>query len=290
MKILNLVLLLVLLTSSAIAQNVVVKGFIVDIQDKTVIVKTKDKSETVLLDKGTTVKESRKNVFRDAKIYQTADLCLALPVKVKGFVIKVDKVMAVTIYVDGQELEKARILNERIKPVEVVQAQQIEELKNVSAATSKNSAQIDETNANVDTTRKEVNKLAINFASLNDVVNGINLKIENNTLIEKYNLNLYFPSASAKLRSEHHVALDTLAKQLLIEKDYVIEIRGFASTDGNTYANKYLSNLRAENVKEALLLAYNIPLRNLTSFGFGGITDEDAAKARKVVLVVYARQ
>lgn len=290
MKILSLVLFLVLFVGSATAQNVTIKGFITDIQDKTVIINAAGTKREVYLDKGTTVKESRKNVFRDPKIYQVADLCLALPVKVKGFVIKVDKVVAVTIYIDGQELAKAKILNERIKPVEIVQAKQEEELKNVSAATYKNSAQIDETNSVVDTTRKEVNKLAINFATLSDVVNGIALKIENNTLIEKYNASLYFPSASAKLRPEHHVALQQLAEQLLVEKDYVIEIRGFASTDGNVYANKYLSNERAENVKEALLQAYNVPLRSIISYGFGGVADENPEKARKVVLVVYGKQ
>ncbi|MGH9820014.1 MAG: OmpA family protein, partial [Pyrinomonadaceae bacterium] len=51
---------------------------------------------------------------------------------------------------------------------------------------------------------------------------------------------------------------------------YVIEVTGFASSDGSTAKNKVLSERRAQAVKDYLIETHNVPLRRIgTSYGFG---------------------
>jgi outer membrane protein OmpA-like peptidoglycan-associated protein len=75
---------------------------------------------------------------------------------------------------------------------------------------------------------------------------------------------------SAVLSPEGKAALDDVAASAMTLKGYMIEVTGFASSEGNAKANKALSNRRAQAVKEYLIETHNVPLRRLTdSHGFG---------------------
>ena len=64
--------------------------------------------------------------------------------------------------------------------------------------------------------------------------------------------------------------LDEVATAAMTLRGYVIEVTGFASSDGNAAANKRLSERRAQAVIDYLVTTHNIPLRRIgTSYGFG---------------------
>lgn len=75
---------------------------------------------------------------------------------------------------------------------------------------------------------------------------------------------------SAILSPEAKASLDEVATSALTLKGYVIEITGFASSDGDAKKNKALSQRRAQAVIDYLVETHNIPLRRIgQSYGFG---------------------
>jgi len=79
-----------------------------------------------------------------------------------------------------------------------------------------------------------------------------------------------FKVGSAILSPESKTSLDQVATAAMTLKGYVIEVTGFASSDGDSKRNKVLSERRAQAVKDYLIETHNIPLRRMsTSYGFG---------------------
>lgn len=75
---------------------------------------------------------------------------------------------------------------------------------------------------------------------------------------------------SAILSPEAKTQLDEVATASNTLKGYVIEVTGFASSDGGTAKNKALSQRRAQAVIDYLVETHNIPLRRIgQSYGFG---------------------
>jgi outer membrane protein OmpA-like peptidoglycan-associated protein len=94
-----------------------------------------------------------------------------------------------------------------------------------------------------------------------------------------------FKVASAVLSPEGKQNLDTVAQTALTMKGYLIEVTGFASSDGDEKKNKELSRRRAQAVLDYLIETHNIPLRRIgTSFGFGegqAIADNSTREGRE---------
>ncbi len=67
-------------------------------------------------------------------------------------------------------------------------------------------------------------------------------------------------------------ALDELAEQAKTEKGYIIEVTGFASSEGSKNLNRILSQRRSEAVVRYLAENQMIPLRRMiTPFGYGDV-------------------
>jgi outer membrane protein OmpA-like peptidoglycan-associated protein len=84
------------------------------------------------------------------------------------------------------------------------------------------------------------------------------------------NTSILFRVGSAVLSPEGKTKLDQIAQQALQAKGYVLEVGGFASSDGSTEANRRLSQRRADTVIRYLVENHNIPLRRIiTPYGYG---------------------
>ena len=81
---------------------------------------------------------------------------------------------------------------------------------------------------------------------------------------------MLFKVGSAVLSRDAKSQLDQIAQQALQAKGYVLEVSGFASSDGSTAANRRLSQRRADAVIRDLVENHNIPLRRIiTPYGYG---------------------
>ncbi len=94
-----------------------------------------------------------------------------------------------------------------------------------------------------------------------------------------------FKVNSAVLSPEAKATLDEAATSAMTLKGFVIEVTGFASSEGNTEKNKELSQRRAAAVINYLVETHNIPLRRIgQSYGFGelqAIADNTTREGRE---------
>jgi outer membrane protein OmpA-like peptidoglycan-associated protein len=105
-------------------------------------------------------------------------------------------------------------------------------------------------------------------------VEGVNATNERISALDDYQAqnsqSILFKVGSAVLSPDAKQQLDQVAQQASNAKGYVLQVSGFASSDGSTEANRRLSQRRAETVIRYLVENHNIPLRRIiTPYGFG---------------------
>jgi len=103
---------------------------------------------------------------------------------------------------------------------------------------------------------------------------GVNATNERITAMDDYvvqsTATVNFRVNSAILSPEAKASLDEVATAAMAMKGYVIEVTGFASSDGGLKKNKSLSQRRAQAVIDYMIETHNVPLRRIgQSFGFG---------------------
>jgi outer membrane protein OmpA-like peptidoglycan-associated protein len=103
---------------------------------------------------------------------------------------------------------------------------------------------------------------------------GVHAANERITSLDDYSIKntatVHFKPGSAILSKEDKSILEGLAEQAKDEKGYVIEVAGFASSDGNEALNRRLSQKRADAVIQYMAENYSIPLRRfVTPMGYG---------------------
>jgi outer membrane protein OmpA-like peptidoglycan-associated protein len=105
-------------------------------------------------------------------------------------------------------------------------------------------------------------------------IEGVNKTNERISTLDDYDVRksvaVNFRVGSALLSPDAKTALDTIAAQARTERGFVIEVRGFASSDGSENLNRQLSQRRAEAVVRYLAEQHDIPLRRIIlPFGYG---------------------
>ena len=79
-----------------------------------------------------------------------------------------------------------------------------------------------------------------------------------------------FAAGSADLSEEAKSDLQALAGQLDDEKGYLVEVAGFASSDGSAEYNRRLSQMRSDSVIRHMTETFGIPIRRfITPMGYG---------------------
>jgi outer membrane protein OmpA-like peptidoglycan-associated protein len=120
-------------------------------------------------------------------------------------------------------------------------------------------------------------------------VEGVNKTNERITSLDDYEekttTTVNFKVGSDVLTTEAKEMLDQIATQAKSEHGYVIEVRGFASSDGSANLNDRLSERRADAVVKYLARQHEIPLRRIIlPFGYGEaipVADNSTREGRK---------
>jgi outer membrane protein OmpA-like peptidoglycan-associated protein len=171
---------------------------------------------------------------------------------------------ATKVRFDKDDFRVAQSIDSRVGPAEerlTVQEQNAQRL----------SGQIDELMA-ISNAAKGGAKAAQETADA--AVAGVNATNERITAMDDYvvqsTATVNFRVNSAVLSPESKASLDEVATSAATMKGYIIEVTGFASSDGGTAKNKALSNRRATAVINYLIETHNVPLRRIgQSYGFG---------------------
>lgn len=233
---------------------------------------------SVKLTSDTKVQEKKSNPFRDAKHYAPAQLFRGLNVEVEGRGDQSGALVAEKIRFTNDDLMVAQTVESRVTPVEgrMNQAEaRVSEAETRLTQSEQNAqrlaGQIEELNVISNAARGGA-KAAQETADF--AVSGVSATNDRITALDEYeaqkSIMVNFKAGSAVLSAEAKAALDEIAAQAKTQKGFVIEVTGFASSDGSQNFNRQLSRRRAEAVVRYLADDHMIPLRRIIMpYGYG---------------------
>jgi outer membrane protein OmpA-like peptidoglycan-associated protein len=283
-------------------QKTTIQGVIVKRDADTLTVRNAQGSNiNVTLTNTTVVKEKKSNFFRAARKYATTQLMRGLNIEVTGRTDAADKMVADQIRVKDSDFRYASSLETRVEPVEtrltevetkLVQSEQnaqrlsgqVDEVSSIAKAARSAAKAAQDTGdaakqAAADAAREGTEAARATGRAANERISSLDdYDVKSTTTVR-------FALGSATLTKESQGQLDTLAAAAKNEKGYMIEVTGFASSEGDPVANERLSGRRADAVIRYLTENHAIPLRRLvTPFGFGAkqpVADNATLEGRK---------
>jgi outer membrane protein OmpA-like peptidoglycan-associated protein len=224
---------------------------------------------TVSLTNGTSIKTSG-GFLRGGTNYGVTAILRGLNLEVEG---RGDgsNLVAEKIRFKDADLRTARTVEANVVPVENRVGAAESRIGEVEQNATRLSGQLDELAA-VSNAARGGAKAAQETADM--AVAGVNATNERISALDDYQAqnsqSILFKVGSAKLSPESKQQLDQVAQQAGSAKGYVLQVSGFASSDGSTEANRRLSQRRAETVIRYLVENHNIPLRRIiTPYGYG---------------------
>jgi OmpA-OmpF porin, OOP family len=234
---------------------------------------------------GAELKEKKSNPFRGAKTYSKEDLLQGLQIDVKGAGDGSGSIAASEIRIKADDHKLAQTMDARVVPVENQLRSTQDQLNETERNAQRLSGQVRELAAVTDLVRDSA-KAAQSSAdgamteakSARSVADnakvGVKAANERITSLDSYEVKnvttISFKVGSAVLAQAEKNQLDEFAENVKSEKGFMIEVTGFASSDGDEDFNRRLSQRRADAVVQYLAVNYSVPLRRfILPMGYG---------------------
>ena len=297
-SILKTLVVLLTLTSAAVAQNVSsgasqptqpamsdsqktqitsgmktkVHGLILKRTDNGFVMRDTTGSEfNVNLNSSTKIEEKKSNPFRGAKKHAGTEVIRGLTVEVEGRGDASGALVAEKIKFSDDALNVARALDSQVVPMEQRFTVNEDRIAKGEQNAQRLAGQLEELGQVANVARGGA-KMAQDTADA--AVEGVNKTNDRISTLDDYeekkSASINFRVGSAVLSPEAKSSLDEIATQAKSEKAFVIEVRGFASSDGSENLNRQLSQRRAEAVVQYLGEKHDVPLRRIIlPFGYG---------------------
>ena len=252
-------IVLVLLGTTVAAESVKVEGLIKGRNGDTIILKTSDSREViVLLNDSTEVSQIQGILQARRKEMAMAALIPGLAVQVEGTYNAQNQLVANLVKFKGNDLERAEAIQAGMHETQV-QAQQ-------------NKQELEKQRAAIDATVARFGQLD-DYYILDEVA-------------------VYFGNGKVEVDPKYNPQLLALSDKAKTVNGYMIEVKGYASTAGSVGLNQQLSEDRADNVTNILLQQGHIPLTRMLAPGAMGEshqvgddkTAEGQAENRRVVV------
>ena len=252
-------------------QKMKVKGVVTRRDSDTFTVRDMNGVDTVVrLDDRTSVK-TKGGFLRSGDNYAQTQILRGLNLEVEGRGNGSGELAAEKIRFNESDLRVARAVESRAAPLEDRATSTETKLTQVEANAQRLSGQLDELAA-VSNAARGGAKAAQETADA--AVAGVNATNERISALDDYEPQtvaaVNFRSGSSILSTDSKTKLDEIATKALNAKGYVLEVSGFADTNGSIERNRVLSQRRADAVIRYLVENHSIPLRRIvTPYGFG---------------------
>jgi outer membrane protein OmpA-like peptidoglycan-associated protein len=259
-------------TQVASGQKMKVQGTVISRDNNTIILRETTGSEvTVQLAANTKIEEKKSNPFRGAKKYSTDEVIRGLYVEVEGRGGSSGDLMAEKIKFSTDSQRVAVSINSQVVPVENRLGTAEGRLTEAEQNAKRLSGQLDElaqvanlANGGAAAAQKTADQALEGVSRTNERISSLD------DYEEKTTTTVNFKVGSAVLTPEAKTMLDEIAAQAKNERGFVLEVRGFASSDGSTALNDRLSERRSDAVVRYLAQQHQIPLRRIIlPFGYG---------------------
>jgi OmpA-OmpF porin, OOP family len=259
-------------TRVASGQKMKVQGTVISRDTNNLIVRDTTGSElTVQLSGSTKIEEKKSNPFRGAKKYSTDEVIRGLYVEIEGRGGSSGDLMAEKIKFSTDSQRVAVSINSQVVPVENRLGTAETRLTEAEQNAQRLSGQLDEL---VQVANLASGGAAAAQKTADEAIAGVNQTNERISSLDDYeekkSSTVNFKVGSAVLTPEAKTMLDEVAAQAKTERAFVLEVRGFASSDGSTNLNDRLSERRSAAVVRYLAQEHQIPLRRIIlPFGYG---------------------
>ncbi len=286
------------LSKIPIGQEVSLEGVIVQKAADQFRIRTFDGTEvSVTWGPTTKIEEKKTNPFRSAEKYSPEDFLLGLNVRVEGHGDTSGALLADKIRFTQDELKVAQTITSRVSPVEAQLNETHDELVATQEELRKNTSELDEKTGQLSSQVDELNdafRLARNEAAkaqttadtadqhaalANQRISSLDQYQELDAAVIPFGFN------SSELTQDAKDKLDALVNHFVNQDAYLVEVAGFASSDGDPAYNRRLSERRAQVVVDYLAENHDIPIRRIVRpFGFGEtrpVADNDTQAGRK---------
>jgi OmpA-OmpF porin, OOP family len=266
-------------------QKMNVEGVIVNQENERLILRGSGGGLYLVNLTGAELKEKKNNPFRGAKTYAKADLLQGLQVAVKGTGDASGAIAANEIRFKTDDFKLAQTMDARVVPVENRLKSTQDQLNETEQNAQRLSGQVRELTAVTDIVRDSVKTVqasadgamteAKGAKSVADNAKaGVQAANDRITSLDNYEAKdvtmVNFKAGSAVLAQQEKEKLDKLADNAKSEKGFLIEVAGFASSDGDENFNRQLSRRRADSVIQYLAENYSISLRRFVlPMGYG---------------------
>ena len=273
---------LALLSTTVPAQTTKVEGLIQGRNGDTMIMKTSDSPNLVVLLTDTTDVGQVQGMFKARKKEMSmAALIPGLSVKVEGTYNDKNELVAKKVRFKGNDLEQAQAIEAGMHETKMQVQQNEEELAKHKAALEQQQAQLTEQQAKIAANKSAIDAAVARFGQLDDYY-----------IFDE--LTVYFDNGKVKVDPKYNSQLLTLTSKAKTIEGYMIEVKGYASSSGSVALNQKLSEDRANGVTNILIQQGHIPLTRMLAPGAMGESEqvgnekstEGEAENRRVVVRV----
>ena len=252
-------------------QKMKIKGVVTRRDADTFTVRDMNGVDTVVrLDDRTSVK-THGGFLRSGTNYAQTSILRGLNLEVEGRGNGSGELAAEKIRFNESDMRVARAVESRANPLEERASNTEAKLTQVEANAQRLSGQLDELAAVSNAARGGAKAAQ---ATADAAVAGVNATNDRISALDDYTPQtvtaVNFKSGSAVLSPDSKTKLDDIATKALNAKGYVLEVSGFADSNGSIALNRALSQRRADAVIRYLVENHNIPLRRIvTPYGYG---------------------
>jgi len=165
-------------------------------------------------------------------------------------------------------------IGERVTPLENRAGELEETARRNTQEISRLGRDIQETRIIADRAQQQADRAASSAEQANTRVAGVEQSVNDiKANLDKYTLKktvtVFFEAGKSDLLQETMDGLDALASQIKDRNGFLLEIQGFASSEGNPARNEALSQERSEGVRRYLADKHNVPIFRMSIIGMG---------------------
>jgi outer membrane protein OmpA-like peptidoglycan-associated protein len=257
--------------SVASGQKMKVKGVVTRRDADTFTVRDINGVDTVVRLEDKTSVKTNGGFLRGGTNYAQTNILRGLNLEVEGRGNASGELSAEKVRFNESDLRVARAVESRAAPLEERATDTETKLTQVEANAQRLSGQLDELAAVSNAARGGAKAAQ---ATADAAVAGVNATNDRISALDDYEPQtvaaVNFRSGSAILSTDSKTKLDDIASKALNAKGYVLEVSGFADTNGSIARNRVLSQQRADAVIRYLVENHSIPLRRIvTPYGYG---------------------
>jgi outer membrane protein OmpA-like peptidoglycan-associated protein len=180
-------------------------------------------------------------------------------------------------------------INERVTPLENRTGELEETARRNTQDIGRLSREVEDVRQRTERAQQQADRAASSAEQANTRVATVEQSMTDlRANLDKYTVQktvtVFFKANKWEIMPEETTKLDELAGQIKERNGFLLEIEGFASSDGDPVLNDRLSEARSEAVRRYLAERHNIPLFRMSLLGFGEsrpVADNETKEGRE---------